>query len=245
MASVQESLVNNRKTILIAIGYFFIAIATISVALRFYSRFLTKQRLGLDDWLMLASAIAFFVLTNLVILSNIYVLPDSLTAHEHTESTYVTTAQDVIYLKLAVIDIGLYYTTAGTSKLGILLMYNRIFAVSPIFRYQLLVVSSLVVAWLVWCFIATLTSCLPHKWDWINTLANPRYCLKTELMWLGLGVSEIILDTLIIMIPINVVVRMHLSLKQRLVAMGIFLLGGMYVLERRHNRYDESDHWLP
>lgn len=111
-------------------------------------------------------------------------------------------------------------------------MYNRIFNVSRSFRYQLFASSGLVVGWWVGCTAATLTNCIPLKWSWINSFADPRYCFNYNIFWMASGACEIFLDVLILTLPISVVVRMHLSLRRKLTVQGIFLLGGLYVLLR-------------
>jgi hypothetical protein len=158
--------------------------------------------------------------------------PIGLWVSENTDPTYVYTSQDVFYLKLAFAASVLYFTIAGATKLGILLMYNRIFNVSTSFRFQLYGASALLVAWWVGCTIATLTNCIPLEWSWINSFADPRYCFDYNIFWMASGASEICLDVLILMLPVSVVVRMRLSLKQKLTVLGIFLLGGLYVLPK-------------
>lgn len=108
-------------------------------------------------------------------------------------------------------------------------MYHRIFAVSRAFRYQLFVAGGLVLGWWVACTVATLTNCIPLEWSWINSLADPRYCFNYNIFWMASGACEIFLDVLILTLPISVVVRMHLSSKQKFTISGIFLLGGLYV----------------
>jgi hypothetical protein len=156
--------------------------------------------------------------------------PIGLWVSENTDPTYVYTSQDVFYLKLAFAASVLYFTIAGATKLGILLMYNRIFNVSTAFRYQLFGASTLLIGWWIGCTIATLTNCLPLEWSWINSFADPRYCFDYNIFWMASGACEICLDVLILMLPVSVVVRMRLSLKQKLTVLGIFLLGGLYVL---------------
>ncbi len=133
-------------------------------------------------------------------------------------------------MKFAFITSSLYFTVAGTTKLGILLMYHRIFAVSTAFRYQLFVVSGLAVGWWVGCTVAILMECLPLEWNWINALADSRHCFNHNIFRMATGICEIILDVLILIMPISVVVRMRLSRAQKLTVSGIFLLGGLYVL---------------
>ncbi|KAI1501875.1 hypothetical protein F5X99DRAFT_381318 [Biscogniauxia marginata] len=213
----------------LAVSALVIVLAVISVALRFYTRIFTKAGLGFDDWLIMVAVIVILTTAALLLWGN-SVDPDGLWVSENTNPEYVYTAQDVFYLKLSFISSVLYFTIAGATKLGILLMYNRIFAVSPTFRYQLFVASGLVVGWWVGCTVATLTNCIPLEWSWLNSLADPRYCFNYNIFWMASGACEIFLDVLILALPAAVVVRMCLSPKQKLTVVGIFLLGGFVIV---------------
>lgn len=157
--------------------------------------------------------------------------PAGLWVSENTDPDYVYTPEDIFYLKLAFVTSVLYFTISGATKLGILFMYHRIFAVSRAFHYLTFIAGGLVVGWWVGCTVATLTNCIPLEWSWINSLADPRYCFNYNIFWMASGACEIFLDVLILSLPIMVVVRMRLSLQQKLTVSGIFLLGGLYVFE--------------
>ncbi|KAI1487772.1 hypothetical protein F5X96DRAFT_686493 [Biscogniauxia mediterranea] len=206
-----------------------IGLAVVSAALRFYTRLFTKSGLGYDDWLIMAAVVVILVTAALLLWGN-GVDPNGLWVSENTDRDYVYTVQDIFYLKLAFATSVLYFTIAGATKLGILLMYNRIFAVSPKFRYQLFIASGLVVAWWVGCTVATLTNCIPLEWSWLNSFADPRYCFNYNIFWMASGACEIFLDVLILTLPVSVIVRLQLSPKQKLTVAGIFLLGGFTII---------------
>lgn len=153
--------------------------------------------------------------------------PIGIWVSDNTDPDYVYTEHDQFYLKLAFITSVLYFTISSTTKLGILLMYNRIFFVSRSFRVQLYVVSSLVVCFWIGCTAATLTNCIPLHWSWVNGLADPRYCFNYNIFWMAAGIGEIVLDMLILAMPISVVLRMTLSFRRKLVVGSIFFLGGL------------------
>lgn len=213
----------------LAVSGVVIALAVISVALRFYTRKFTRLGLGGDDWLILVAVIAT-LLTAVLLLWGNSVDPDGLWVSENTNPDYTYTAEDVFYLKLSFASSILYFTIAGATKLGILLMYYRIFAVSTAFRYQLFLSVALVIGWWVGCTIATLTNCIPLEWSWNNSLADPRYCFNYNIFWMASGACEIFLDVLILTLPISVVVRMRLSARRKVTVSIIFLLGGFTIV---------------
>lgn len=141
----------------------------------------------------------------------------------------VPTAENIIYIKIALTTAVLYYTIAGATKQGILLMYYRLFSVSTSFRYQLYIASVLVIGWWVGCTIAALTNCIPLEWTWRHTFADPRGCFDFSIFWMASGACEVFLDVMILFLPVSVVARMKLSPKRKLTVLGIFLLGGLYV----------------
>ncbi|SPQ21895.1 dfda39f6-a5c8-46ae-bf19-02b514ffa04e [Thermothielavioides terrestris] len=206
-----------------------IALAVISVALRFYTRIFTRLGLGWDDWLIFA-AVIFTLATAVLLLWGNSVDPNGTWVSENTNPNYDYTPQDIFYLKLAFACSILYFLIAGTTKLGILFMYNRIFYVSRAFRFQLWVASFLVVSWWFACNLTAFLNCRPLEWSWLNSLADPRYCINYNIFWMAAGACEIFLDVLILTLPISVMMRMGLTLRQKFTVGGIFLLGGFVII---------------
>ncbi|KAI1805957.1 hypothetical protein F4811DRAFT_195202 [Daldinia bambusicola] len=213
----------------LAVSGLVIALAVISVVLRFYTRRLTRLGLGADDWLILVAVVATLITAALLLYGNSFD-PLGLWVSENTDSDYVYTPEDILYLKVSFVSSVLYFTIAGATKLGILLMYYRIFSVSTAFRYQLFVAVSLVIGWWVGCTVATLTNCIPLEWSWNNSLADPRYCFDYNVFWMASGACEIFLDVLILTLPISTVVRMRLSTQRKITISIIFLLGGFTII---------------
>jgi hypothetical protein len=134
-----------------------------------------------------------------------------------------------LYLKLSFTTSFLYFTIAGATKFGILLMYNRIFNISNAFRIQLHIMCFLVLGWWLGCTIANLANCIPLKWSWENSLADPRYCFDYNLFWMASGACEIALDVLILGMPVGVVIRMRMVWRRKVEVVGIFALGALQV----------------
>jgi hypothetical protein len=154
-------------------------------------------------------------------------VPDGLRVAENTDTSYVYTDKDMLYLSLALVISILYFTIAGTTRLGILMMYNRIFNVSKFFRAQLYVASFLVIGWWISCTVAAFTNCFPLKWSWINGFSDPRYCFNYNLFWMASGACETALDFVILLMPVSVVVRMKMKWRKKSLVLGIFALGAL------------------
>ncbi|KAI0407295.1 hypothetical protein F4802DRAFT_612385 [Xylaria palmicola] len=224
-----EILAGSESDTTLGVSGLVIALAVISVILRFYTRIFTRQGLQWDDWLILVAVIATLATAALLLWGNA-VDPNGLYVSENTDPDYVYTEQDIFYLKVSFTCSVLYFTIAGATKLGILYMYYRVFQVSLAFRYQLFISASLVLGWWIGCTIATLTNCIPLEWGWINSFADPRYCFNYNVFWMASGACEIFLDVLILTLPISVVARLQFSPRQKLTVSGIFLLGGFVVI---------------
>ncbi|KAI4863291.1 hypothetical protein F4820DRAFT_378739 [Hypoxylon rubiginosum] len=206
-----------------------VVLAVVSVILRFYTRIFTRAGLQADDWLILGALVTALATVMLVLWGNT-ADPDGLRMSENTDPNYPYTPQDRLYLKLSFSCSVMYFTVCGATKLGILLMYHRIFAISTAFRYQLFISSALVIAWWVGCTIAALRKCQSLEIGLASTLNDPRYCFDFNVFWLASGIAEILLDVLILTLPVAVVVRMRYSLRRKLMVSGIFLLGAFIIV---------------
>jgi cytochrome b561 len=123
----------------------------------------------------------------------------------------------------------LYFTIAGCTKLGILLMYIRIFFISNGFRTQVIVASTIVLLYWIGCTVVTLLTCRPMSYIWGTASGYPRYCFNYNVFWMAAGVVELLLDLLILALPIRAVISINLSPRRKFSVLGIFLLGGLYV----------------
>ncbi|OTA60285.1 hypothetical protein K449DRAFT_313815, partial [Hypoxylon sp. EC38] len=211
-----------------SVSIILIALNVLSVALRFYTRIFTRAGLKADDWLILVAFIGG-LLTGILLIWGNTINSGSIWISEDTDSNYAYEPDAIFVSKLNFVASSLYFTVSGATKLGILSMYYRIFAVSTSFRYMIFISGGLVIGWWVGCTIANLTDCIPIEANWIKT-AELQNCFNYNIFWMASGVCEIFLDVLIISLPVAVVVRMRLSLKQKLLVSGIFLLGGFTIV---------------
>lgn len=143
----------------------------------------------------------------------------------NTDPNYVYTDADIYYTKLNFVATILYFTITSSTKLSILFMYNRLFSVSPSFRFQVLLVGAMVVAFWIGCTVANLLNCRPIEWTWINSLDDPRYCFNYNIFWMASGAVEAFLDVLIIALPLRIIFGLHLDLPKKVALTAIFLLG--------------------
>ena len=135
---------------------------------------------------------------------------------------------DLLYSKLVFISSVLYFNIAGSTKLGILLMYHRIFKIDRTFHVQLVIVSFLVVSWWISCTIASLTTCIPLELLWFNpNIPDPQHCFNFNIFWMISGICEMVIHIAVLALPVRVTLSLHLSIRKKVSVACIFLLSGL------------------
>lgn len=134
----------------------------------------------------------------------------------------------VIYLKVSFASAILYFALITAIKISILLLYRRIFSTSY-YRMRLLLVAIAVVSWWLAGTLSTIVSCVPVERLWIGSSVGG-YCFNFNIFWMAMGAVELVIDTIILVLPVPMVLALQLSSKQKVSLGGIFLLGGLCVL---------------
>ncbi|KAI1123035.1 hypothetical protein F5Y10DRAFT_286548 [Nemania abortiva] len=132
---------------------------------------------------------------------------------------------DVLFTKINFIATVFYFAITSTTKLSILLLYNRLFSVSDSFRRQIIALCIAVIGYGLGATIANLLSCIPIKYTWINNLEDSRFCFNYNVFWFATGIAEAVLDIFIIIVPIRVVAQLQLNLRKRIAVGSVFLVG--------------------
>lgn len=131
------------------------------------------------------------------------------------------------YLRAAFVAAILYFGVTTAIKISVLLMYRRIFSVDK-FRRQSLVVGAISVVWWLAGTIATIVSCIPVNRLWVGPSAGG-YCFNFNIFWMTMGGVELVIDLVILIMPVRMILALRLSRQQKVLLVGIFLLGGLYV----------------
>ena len=118
----------------------------------------------------------------------------------------------------------LYYSIAAPTKISLLCLYRRIFAVQSFKRMSLLV-GLLVVLWWLAATLANIFSCRPAELLWDLSLEGR--CFNFNLFWFSIGIIETIIDIIILLLPIKMVMGLQMSRRNKIVLSLVFLLGGL------------------
>ncbi|KAL2065587.1 hypothetical protein VTL71DRAFT_3257 [Oculimacula yallundae] len=190
-------------------------LAILSVALRFWTRRIIKAGYGPDDW---------WILVGLV---SVRADPDG-GRDINRDDPQFDYAPHATYLKTSFIAATLYFSVVTSIKISILYMYRRIFPVDEFFFQSQIVGASVLVWWLVGS-VLTIVSCLPVSRLWIGPSAGG-YCFDFNIYWMSMGAVEIVIDTLLLILPVRMVLGLQLSRQQKVLVVGIFALGGFVIL---------------
>ncbi|KAK7994355.1 hypothetical protein PG991_015943 [Apiospora marii] len=182
------------------------AIALVTVVLRIFTRtYLVRNGLGVDDLCGIAIGRHFWQVT-------------------------VADYSPYFLAKLVMIQ----YSTAATmtyslgvifSKLSILFFYLRL---SPQTSFRLVVIALIVIvsAYALAYQVVSIFSCKPMKAAWDITITDST-CVDKEAVYMGLSVSNILMDVIILLIPVHVVYPLQMSKRQKTSLLMLFATGGL------------------
>ena len=120
----------------------------------------------------------------------------------------------------------LYTLSLVAIKISILQLYRSIFPGRG-FIITTNVVGAGVIAWGIAVILVSIFQCNPVRGEWDLTV--PATCISLEHFYIGNAVPNIVMDAIILALPIQNVWALQMSLRQKYVVSGLFLLGGLYV----------------
>lgn len=148
-------------------------------------------------------------------------------AASNFDPNYVFTPADIVFTKITFSISFLYFLITCTTKLSILLLLHRIFAIKGSFRVQIYAAEAAVVAFWISATVTDIVNCVPLEWTWKNGNADPRYCINYNTFWLVTGIFESVIDLVILALPIGMISKLQLNRSKKYGVAGIFLLGGL------------------
>ncbi|KAJ5718278.1 hypothetical protein N7488_003924 [Penicillium malachiteum] len=190
--------------------------ATVAVLLRFVARRVSKAGLWWDDYtIAVALAInwAMAALRWAQILLNYY----GPNCNALSSGNVQEFGKSFLAIQLV------YFLNAVFTKASLLLLYYRIFGVVRGFRWAVWVSGFLVVAYWIACTLVTIFECWPIPKLWIPN--HPGKCINIGAFGRWSGLANVIIDILILCLPYPMAWRLQVTLRQKLILTGIFLLG--------------------
>ncbi|KAI1392945.1 uncharacterized protein F4822DRAFT_441687 [Hypoxylon trugodes] len=213
--------------VLLGTGVLFIIIPILSVGLRFYTRWASGTKVGVDDWITIPSMIICILLSITQIIAT---TTGGLGGHQELIDGQIGhTDQLTAYEKTKYI-----YELLGTSglwivKLSALLFYRRIFSVG-VYRTVNNVFIGLTIAWGIAFTFAVAFQCTPVSTLWDRL--EPEFgtaCIGGPSFYLSLAISDLILDISIFIVPIPHIQQLRMPRRQKVAVIGVFLLGSVVI----------------
>lgn len=114
--------------------------------------------------------------------------------------------------------------SVGLVKLGILLSYLRIFNAKQD-RVATRIVMGVAMCWMLSAVLGAFFQCRPFSYMW-NQLQEGN-CNHRVRFWVAIGVSHLLIDVLILLLPVRMVWKLQVSLKTKI---GLYVLFGLGLL---------------
>ncbi|CAG8035069.1 unnamed protein product [Penicillium salamii] len=191
------------------------------VAARFWTRFMQRVKIGLDDYLILLALAASLAKCA------IYIYLAKVVGVGYHITQVAQTPENLIFLRkcVFVLEILDYPLSVTPAKLALLLFYTRIFTFRK-FRIGAYVVGSLVLGLGVAALFATFFQCQPLAFVWNRAIAGGK-CVWRLQIYRILSPINVVTGLLIIILPIPAIWKLHAPRGQKLALTGVFLLGGL------------------
>ena len=208
--------------------------ATLAVILRFESR-KSAKKVGADDWCMLFALVLYYGLyISLVVWGPVGKVgfPQQDLSYEQVEEflkVKIFQQSEPGKISLTTLKVffcvQIFYGWVGPAiKMSFLLLYRRVFVVKWFMRITV-VVAALVI---IWCISVTLTvifECQPVGSYWQPTLQQ--HCIDSQKFYWANGISNLLLDVIILCLPIPMIWRLQMSMKSKISLTAVFALGAL------------------
>ena len=117
-----------------------------------------------------------------------------------------------------------YTVAVALAKYSILLFYSRIFT-ERTFKIALRITFALVTAWFIAVEITVLAECQPITSLW--NFSEKGHCIDLNRFFLGAGIANVLLNTVILLLPLPMIWTLEIEKKHKLALSGVFMLGGL------------------
>jgi len=231
MSSLSNNGHDQEPVYVLALGGTFLALCTIIVGLRFYTRILQKVYIGIDDWLVLC-ALVMVIGCALVLIIGVRLRalgfptpPPRNKQDPGDEKSYIFTTVEQLEWSFFLMQI----LSMGFTKLSFVFFFRRIFLTGKpksIFRFISTVVIITVIVWVTTFFFWFLLSCGTHfssRWTTMHTLH--RMCPSDDRSDFALAISDFITDVFILTLPIPMVWQLHMNTNRKVAVLAVFGLG--------------------
>ncbi|KAI1404190.1 hypothetical protein F4819DRAFT_448227 [Hypoxylon fuscum] len=213
-----------------------------AVPMRLYRRKKQKQGFMLDDWLVVPAlalnigmAVAIWIGVSKHAVG--YPTPPITQARNITARTPLDQVGEVISMneKIFFIVYTMFAASLSLSKASILCFYQRIFCPQSPWRditvLSIAFMLTVVVMFGIGITFATVFACGTHfSYWWSSAGADLKaHCVNTQMLTYAQSVSDFIIDVIIIVMPVPLVWKLHMSPQRKLGVIAVFLTAAVAV----------------
>ena len=120
-----------------------------------------------------------------------------------------------------------YSLTVTMVKVSVLLLYRRIFTTLTFKRVNSIAIG-VCLAWLLIAVFNNIFLCHPVSAAFNHHLLFSNHCANLQSWYLGITISNLLLDLIVLSLPLFIIRTLKLSTKQKIMLSSIFLLGSLY-----------------
>ncbi|KAL4908219.1 hypothetical protein BDW74DRAFT_147073 [Aspergillus multicolor] len=189
--------------------------ACLAVALRFYVRIYVKKSLWVDDWATLSSAILEAVYAGLTVAQTRWGLG--------LNAEYLPEANEIMMGKMQYIEGPIYTLALLGFKISLLTSYLRFGGFIRLYRMVILgVIVACVCNQIAFTFVISF-GCNPVARQWDKAI--PGTCIDTVASYYGIAGTSLGFDAIIITLPLPILGKLQLKLRQKIFLCMLFSLG--------------------
>ncbi|KAK2607151.1 hypothetical protein N8I77_005853 [Diaporthe amygdali] len=225
-SSLEGGLFADRRGTILGVAIMFMVLCTLILILRFISRRSEKRPICAEDWIMIP---AWIVLMGHCAGAICGVRYGGMGRHEayvlqYEPEAMVSWAQ-VLFATSITLGIAI-----PLEKTSILLLYIRIFRVHHWFRYANYLLIAYIWMWGLSVCLVTILACKPVPFQWEQYAgATDGVCIDQLAFFRWVGPPNIIHDVVMLVIPLPVVWKLQMQLRQKLALSCVFLVGSLQV----------------
>ncbi|CAH0025253.1 unnamed protein product [Clonostachys rhizophaga] len=216
---------DNRGPTIIAVGYSTWAVAIATLVLRLASRKVRGVKLGIEDWLILASIP--FSLVHVVFFAS-YGVQNGF--GKHVLANKIDSVRNCAFALF--IGEVCYIWTLCLVKLSILAFYWRTFGIEKSIRIPIIAIGVITLVWAVGVFLTSMFRCRPVRANWeqynlVHPMPKSEYVCDVERfhLYYGSGIPSIVTDFAVVVLPTPYIWKLQLPKSQKIAISGILLVG--------------------
>lgn len=233
---------------LLGVNITFAILPVIAVLLRILARRISKRALDPSDYCIIVAAVCrppnplplCISWQMLTVVSQVFAVGlegVSISAvfncgigYDHTTPIVVAYGLEPITLlmKLLIPLQFLWALSLGFSKISILLLYKSVFAV-PVVIWTARGAIVFIGLWVFGTILAGCLICRPFPMNWDQTIPGG-HCGDQVLSFTVTGVLNLLTDIMVLVLPMPYLAKLQMRLYKKLVLLGVFSIGFLYVL---------------